>query len=147
MPYNTLVHTETPMKTIYILTEGSYSDYMIVATFSTRELAEEAQKHCPNSEIEEYELDALKIPEHPPGHTAWLVHINAKTNTINWTNQQTSLNGYFKPNEKYYEGGGVSGVLNTFVVNCWARDKEHAEKIALDKYYQWKWEKENEVVK
>ena len=66
MPYNTLIHTETPMKTICILTEGDYSDYHIVATFST---------------------------------------------------------------------------------NCWARDKEHAEKIALDKFYQWKWEKENEVVK
>jgi hypothetical protein len=136
---------ETKMKTVYILTEGSYSDYHIVATFSTKELAEEAQKHCPNSDIEEYELDALEIPEHPPGHTAWGVHINAKTNTINWTNQQTSLGGYFKPNEKYYEGGGVSGELNTFIVYCWARDKEHAEKIALDKYYQWKWEKETEV--
>jgi hypothetical protein len=135
------------MKTIYILTEGSYSDYHIVATFSTKELAEEAKKHCPYSEIEEYELDALKIPEHPPGHTAWLVNINAKTNTIEWVNQQTSLNGHFKPNEKYCEGAGVRGESNYFIVNCWARDKEHAEKIALDKFYQWKWEKENEVVK
>lgn len=133
------------MKTVYILTEGSYSDYHIVATFSTKELAEEAQKHCPDSVIEEYELDSLEIPEHPPGHTAWAVHINAKTNTINCTGQLTSLGGYFKPKEEYYEGGGVSGELNTFIVYCWARDKEHAEKIALDRYYQWKWEKETEV--
>ena len=147
MPYNTHIHTETPMKTIYILTEGDYSDYHIVATYSTKELAEEAQNHCPYSEIEEYELDALEIPEHPPGHTAWTVHINAKTNTIDTTHQCNSLDGYFEPKEKYYEGGGVSGELNTFVVYCWARDKEHAEKIALDKFYQWKWEKENEVVK
>ena len=146
MPYNTLIHTETPMKTIYILTEGDYSDYHIVATFSTKELAEEAQNHCPNSDIEVYELDALEIPEHPPGHTAWTVNINAKTNTINWTNPYNSLDG-FAPAEKYYEGGGLSGAVDTFVVYCWARDKEHAEKIALDKFYQWKWEKENEVVK
>jgi hypothetical protein len=38
-------------------------------------------------------------------------------------------------------------IVATFSTNCWARDKEHAEKIALDKFYQWKWEKENEVVK
>jgi hypothetical protein len=135
------------MKTIYILTEGDYSDYHIVATFSTKKLAEEAKKHCPYSEIEEYELDALEIPEHPPGHTVWCVNINAKTNAIIGTHHYNSLDGYFEPKEKYYEGGGVSGELNIFTVNCWARDKEHAEKIALDKFYQWKWEKENEVVK
>jgi hypothetical protein len=128
------------MKTIYILTQGSYSDYRIVATFSTKELAEEAKKHCPYSVIKEYEMDALEIPEHPPGHTAWMVPINAKTNAINWVNQENSLDG-FNPRETYYE------YANRFVVNCWARDKEHAEKIALDKFYQWKWEKENEVVK
>ena len=139
------------MKTIYILTEGDYSDYHIVATYSTKELAEEAQNHCPNSDIEEYELDALEIPEHPPGHTAWSVNINAKTNAIHWVYQQTSLGGYFEPKENYYEYGGINreinGELSAFIVHCWARDKEHAEKIALDKFYQWKWEKENEVVK
>ena len=116
----------------------------------TDKTTDEAKKHCPNSEIEEYELDALEIPEHPPGHTAWNVNINAKTNAINWTNQQTSLGGYFKLEEKYYVM--PTGFLGTkydptYTVNCWARDKEHAEKIALDKFYQWKWEKENEMVK
>lgn len=135
------------MKTIYILTEGEYSDYHIVATFSTKKLAEEAQKHCPNSDIGEYELDALEIPEHPPGHTAWYVNINAKINAIYFVSQCDSLYG-FEPKEKYYENAiDVPGELNTFTVYCWARDKEHAEKIALDKFYQWKWEKENEVVK
>jgi hypothetical protein len=129
------------MKTIYILTQGDYSDYHIIATYSTRELAEEAQKHSPDSDIEEYELDALEIPEHPPGHFAWLVRIDAKTNAISWTTQLISLGVYFEPNEKYYD----NGVYSCFVVNCWARDKEHAEKIALNKYHQWKWEKENEV--
>jgi hypothetical protein len=129
------------MKTIYILTQGEYSDYHIIATYSTRELAEEAQRLCLCSEIEEYELDALEIPEHPPGHFAWLVNINAKTNTINFTAQQISLGVYFEPNEKYYD----NVVYSCFLVYCWARDKEHAEKIALDKYYQWKWNQENEV--
>ena len=130
------------MTTTYILTEGSYSDYHIVAVYSSKELAEKAQNHCPCSIIEEYELDSLEIPKHPPGHTAWVVIINAKSNSIVSSGQQDSLGGCFEPKEKYYEGGGISGELNTFVVYCWARDKEHAEKIALDKFYQWKWEKE-----
>jgi hypothetical protein len=132
------------MKTVYILTEGSYSDYHIVATFSTKKLAEEAQKHCSecDSGIEEYELDALEIPEHPPGHTAWAVHIIAETNTISWSAQDDIFNGYFEPKENYYENYIATPMYN---VKCWARDKEHAEKIALDKYYQWKWEKETEV--
>ena len=134
------------MKTIYILTEGSYSDYRIVATFSTEELAQEAQRHCPHSVIEEYELDSLEIPEHPPGHTAWRVDINAKTNAINWTLRETSLDGYFEPKEDYYDiPMGMFEYDPIYSVKCWARDKEHAEKIALDKFYQWKWEKENEV--
>ena len=133
------------MNTIYILTEGSYSDYHIVAVYSSKELAEEAQKHCPSSIIEEYELDSLEIPEHPPGHTAWAVCINAKTNAINWTCQQTSLYGYFNVREEYVKfPNSLSRQYDpAYRVDCWARDKEHADKIALDKFYQWKWEKAN----
>jgi hypothetical protein len=131
------------MKTVYVLTDGDYSDYHIVALYSTKELAEEAQKHCPCSRIEEYDLDALEIPEHPPGHYAWVVPINAKTNTINCSGQLNTLQSQFEPGEHYYSNDNVpDGIL---LVKCWARDKEHAEKIALDKFYQWKWEKENEV--
>ena len=135
------------MNTIYILTEGEYSDYHILATFSTRELAEEVQKHWPGSDIEECELDALKIPEHPPGYTAWGQIIKPKTNTIAWSHLFNILKYGFVPKEYYNDGArpwyGFSE--STFVVDCWARDKEHAEKIALDKFYQWKWEKEIEV--
>lgn len=53
------------METIYVLTEGEYSDYHIVALFSSREKAEEACALYPDSEIEEYKLNSLKIPEHP----------------------------------------------------------------------------------
>jgi len=131
------------MKTVYVLTDGDYSDYHIVALYSTKELAEEAQKHCPGSQIEEYDLDVKEIPEHPPGHFAWSVNINAKTNTINHSVQQNSLERQFEPEEHYWEFS--DNATATFQVRCWARDKEHAEKIALDKFYQWKWEKENEV--
>jgi len=126
------------MTTIYVLTEGEYSDYHIVALYSTKELAEEAQKFCPESNIEEYGLDSLKIPEHPPGYTGWYVSINADTNDIHHSYQQDILQGHFKPQENYSDNSKWPTLPSLFVVHCWARDKEHAEKIALDKYYQFK---------
>lgn len=127
------------MTTIYVLTEGDYSDYHIVALYSTRELAEEAQQHCPESNIEEYKLDSVEIPEHPPGYTGWSVTIDAEENIICSSYQQDTISRPFEPQEKYYENHySNSNTPSLFVVRCWARDEEHAEKIALDKYYQFK---------
>ena len=126
------------MTTIYVLNQGEYSDKHIVALYSTKKLAEEAQKLCPDSYIDEYKLDSKEIPEHPPGHTAWVVDINAKSNRIVWTCQIDSLNGRFEPEETYYDGCGYSRDSKILAVKCWARDQEHAQKIALDKFYQWK---------
>lgn len=126
------------MTTIYVLTEGDYSDYHIVALYSTREFAEKAQKLCPNSNVEEYELDSVKIPEHPPGYTGWNVTIDVDTNTIYHSYQKDVLGGLFKPQENYCDNSKWPSTPSLFVVNCWARDQEHAEKIALDKYYQFK---------
>jgi hypothetical protein len=124
------------MTKVYILTTGSYSDYHIVATFSTRELAEEAKKFCGDdcAEIEEYELDSLQIPVHPPGQTAWAVNIDTKGARPPWICQVNNLERTFTPSSEFRPRSGY------YVVGCWARDEEHAKKIALDKYYQWKYE-------
>lgn len=126
------------MTTIYVLTEGDYSDYRIVALYSTLELAEEAQKLCPDSIIEEYKLDS-EIPDHPQDLFGWSVTIDVEDNTIRSTYQEDVISRPFEPQENYYENRYLSS--NTpplFVVKCWARDQEHAEKIALDKFYQFK---------
>jgi hypothetical protein len=124
------------MTKVYILTAGVHSDYRIVATFSTRELAEEAKKFCGDDdpEIEEYELDSLQIPDHPPGHTAWTVSIGIKESGLLWIRQANILERdfTFTPSSEFQPLSGY------YVVECWARDEEHAKKIALDKYYQWK---------
>lgn len=126
------------MTTIYVLTEGDYSDYHIVTLYSTLELAEEAQKLCPESNIEEYKLDS-EIPDHPQGLFGWSVTIDAEGNTIRSSYQEDVISRPFEPQEKYYENHySNSNTTSLFVVRCWARDKEHAEKIALDKYYQFK---------
>ena len=118
------------MKTIYVFTEGSYSDYHIIGVYSTEELAEEAQSLYEYSQIEEYDLD--NIPEHPPGMKAWFVRIDDGKLDDLYT-YQVSPSDQTIPREFEYEY--LKGETAYFVY-CWAVDKDHEEKIALDKYYQ-----------
>jgi len=118
------------MTSIYVLTEGDYSDYHIVGVYSTKELAKEAQSLYKDSQIEEYNLD--HIPEHPPGMSAWYVNISdGKLDDI--STSQVSPFEETVPREDEYEWS--NGEIGYFVY-CWAVDEDHAEKIALDKYYQ-----------
>jgi hypothetical protein len=113
--------------TIYVLTEGEYSDYHIIGAYSSEELANEAKKLYPYSDIEEYYLDI--IPEHPPGMVAWQVTI--KDNVMMDSCQiGPPMGGLSFPHECVYN--------NNIFYRLWAADKEHAEKIALDLYYKHK---------
>ena len=112
----------TGIKKIYVLTEGDYSDYHIVGVYSTPELAQEAQTLYPDSMIENHDLD--DIPEHPPGMLAWGVNIEDSNIVYTYISD---------PHECPSERDCPNGV---YAVNCWALDEEHANKIALDKYYQ-----------
>jgi hypothetical protein len=115
---------------IYILTEGSYSDYHVVGVYSTKELAKEAQFLFKDSQIEEYDLD--NIPEHPPGMSAWYVSISdGKLDDI-YTSQVSPFDETVPCEDEYEWSDGETG----YFVYCWAVDEDHAEKIALDKYYQ-----------
>ena len=121
-------------QTIYVLTEGSYSDYHIIGVYSTEKLAKEAKEFAyPYADIEEYALN--QIPEHPPGMKAWHVSI---CNGVLESANQTSIN-YSDVGEHEYihEVGKYNPERKVFFkVDCWAVDEEHAQKIALDKYYQ-----------
>ena len=118
------------MKTIYILTEDDYSDYHIIGVYSTKELAEKAQFVYDDSIIEEFALD--DVPDYPPGMKAWHVRISdAKPDEL--CSHQTTPECATIPSENEYKyHTGDTG----YFVYCWAVDIEHAEKIALDKYYQ-----------
>ena len=51
--------------------------------------------------------------------------------------EENSLEWGFKPGVEYVAATSW-GRSRALVVRCWARDQEHAQKIALDKFYQWK---------
>ena len=128
------------MKTIYILTEGDYSDYHIIGVYSTKELAEKAQFLYQYSQIEEYSLD--NVPDYPPGMTGWFVSISNKDSQIAYTMPATPSEAKIPSEGEYnYEFKNDSG----YFVYCWAVDKDHAQKIALDKYYQHQAQKANLV--
>ncbi len=122
---------------IYVVTTGSYSDYHIVALYSTEEQAQKAlELGDEEARIEEYELDSFKIPEYPPGHKPWLIRIEYNTSKIVLAFQEYFWErSEWSPMEKFYD---IEGFVPEFWVQCWARDQEHAEKIALEKYYQYK---------
>lgn len=121
-------------QTIYVLTEGSYYDYHIIGVYSTEKLAEEAKEFAyPYADVEEYALN--QIPDHPPGMKAWYVRFC--NGTLNFAIQASSNYFDVRENEYIQEVSKYNPERKVFFdVYCWAVDKEHAEKIALDKYYQ-----------
>ena len=120
---------------IYILTEGCYSDYHIIGAYSTIELAEEAKSLYEGSSIEEYSMNY--IPEHPPGMSAWSVRINDGNLEDCYTYQVNPFDEKVPSENEYDYYTGETG----YFVYCWAVDKDHAHKIALDKYYQYQAQK------
>jgi hypothetical protein len=120
------------MTKIYVLTEGSYSDYHIIGVYSTEELAQEAQLLNTYSEIEEYDLN--HIPDHPPGHVAWTVMF--KDAEIHATYRASPFDTII-PSEHGYNSNARRGICASYIVHCWATDEDHARKIALDKFYQY----------
>lgn len=118
--------------TIYLVTDGEYSDYQVLGAFTSKEKAEIAQRLYPDSCIEECGLDF--IPEHPPGMVAWFVNIN----TEDMSDIRVHQTGPIKQTKECLlpRGNTHYNPQERFIVQCWARDAEHAQKIALDKFYQ-----------
>lgn len=116
------------MTTIYLVTDGDYSDYRIVSAHSTKELAERAKELAnADNDIEEWELDP-ELPQPPPGRLPWYVTMNRDGSTD--YNSRRAIDE-FAPGVEF-----VSGYFRDppgtwrLQVGCWARDEAHAVKIA-----------------
>lgn len=117
-------------KIVYILTEGSYSDYCIRAVFSTKEKALAAIALfggvLDESDIEEWVMDA--IPE--DGRKPYFVRLSADgyMTEIQVVSSMFMMKGGSRCN--LVPGGPYAGQYN-----CWAyaRDEAHAVKVAAEK--------------
>lgn len=120
------------MAQVFIVFTGEYSDRYAVGAYTTRELAEEAQRVIPDSDIEEMELDVKY--DVPPGCLAWRVNFRGGVITNAFQEMPIDFDSNFERIARDYFDKDVE----IYVTNCWARDREHAEKIAIDRYYKYK---------
>lgn len=101
---------------IYILTDGCYSDYHIVAATTDKEKAEElsAKLYC---EVEEYEDLKIDIKD----REVYIVCMqkNGNTDSVSIDNLVISAS------EWTYHFDNKGRLVNT----CWAKDATHAVKI------------------
>lgn len=124
--------TDQPKK-IYIVTAGEYSDYGIIAPFSSKQLAEKFIESCKWSEwdcprIEEYYIDRFggSISK---GHTPYFVQMKRNGDIVK-VDQANST--YFMKTEKVCKIN-IVGELYTY---CYAKDAHHAIKIANERRTQ-----------
>lgn len=111
------------MTTIYLVTDGSYSDYHICGVYDTQEKAELAKNILHADEIEEFELNDM--PDIPPGMLGWMVNIQRDGIARAFRTGVIQSGGELWPAP---EGG-----MFTYV---YARDERYAIKIANERRTQ-----------
>ena len=111
------------MTIIYLVTNGSYSDYCVLGVYSTKEKAEHAKRlFAADNGVEEYKLDA--IPDSPPGLLAYHVSMLVSGDVKDvW---QDTVEGF----ESSWYVSPQWGADVTVMFRVWARDIEHAVKIS-----------------
>ena len=113
---------------VYMVTTGCYSEYRVNGVYSTKEAAEYAHSlYNSGNEIEELTVDEL--PDHPRGLASWLVLMDGDGNTrdVHKTDPMFS-----NESVRYYAAGlGWFRENNDCMVfTMWAKDKDHAVKVA-----------------
>ena len=109
---------------VYLVTDGSYSDYHLCCVCSSKEKADHAKKfYAATNDIEEYELDAL--PDHPQGMFWYSVRMdrNGDTHAVEIENGDYTHADEWRP----------YGDNETVSFDMWATDEKHAVKIANER--------------
>lgn len=114
------------MATVYLVTEGSYSDYSVLGAYSTREKALEAKEFFDaDNDIEEFELDHLPESKVPQGQLAYMVIMGVDGNVtrVSRRSNERAMEGKWHP-----YGDNLHVVFDVF-----AKDDVHAVKIANER--------------
>lgn len=108
-------------KIAYVVTRGEYSDYRICGVYLTQEEAGEAATFF-GGDIEEWQVG--NVPRPPKGMMAWRVIMGR---------DGTTHHAYGETHEDIGEDERFS---ESWAFHMWARDKEHAVKIANERRVQ-----------
>lgn len=125
-------------KIIYAVNSGSYSDYRIVALFSTKKAARtymSAVKDSDYNDIEEYELDPDTADLIRRGYSVWRVRMLRdgtvekvdRTDNDSYDVQDIGDHIWERTKAPAYKGKGIQDALESTV---WAKTEKAAIKIA-----------------
>jgi len=133
LPKGSTLITPPEPKTVYLVTEGEYSDYRVKAVFSIKELAE---AYIANHEggVEEYEMDT-EFAVYPKDRQPYKIRL-MKSGRILYA-QERSWDDYVTEHNTYTVRLSIWGRPNKepeMFTNCEARDKLHAMKIAAERW-------------
>lgn len=110
---------------IYIVTQGEYSDYGIVACFSTRELADILVSKLEDTRVEEFEVDPVDPRKTGTPYIVWMDKSGNSKHSHGNYNLVDCLQG------RYY-----FNAHNDLVYHVLAKDEIHAVKIVNEKRIQ-----------
>ena len=130
---------------VYLVSDGEYSDYGIKGVYSTTEKAQEAKEQF-NSEndIEEFELDS--VPAHPKGLFLWEVSMRKDGSLVPNDSERWKTPLRVSADETDYEylprwshttsPSWKNPVVDFVDFYVWAKDREHAAKVAHERWAQ-----------
>jgi len=137
------------MKKIYILTEGSYSDYHIVGVAEDKETAELLSEKW-DCGIEEYNINTIEDAKYIQNKTLYEVTMWKNGNSEVKKDSYGTSDAYPEPTFRIW-GGVCCGIETIVDINCWADSPEHAVKIANEKRAELiatgRWDEEEKVLK
>lgn len=120
------------MKKIYVVTAGDYSDYRIVAMFSTKKLAQSfidsfaaSTVYDRFNDVEEYELNPFKS-DLSAGRKPYIVRM-CKDGQVKQVKLVEASD--FHQSDRYSYGNEIN-------ISCFANDETHAIKIANERRVQ-----------
>lgn len=118
-----------PTRVCYAIVDGYYSDYVVNAVFTTKELAEQQLPKYgdgyDDARIEEFSLDPI-VPAPPAGMKGFSCY-----------SQEQGIIYARNCSDKEMTAKAIGIVDSTgpgYRVSAWARDKDHAIKIASEKF-------------
>lgn len=117
------------MPEAFMVTRGDYSDYRVLAVFSTREGAEKYAAYFPSDRWNPASIEPIGLDEgekYPKGKLRYSIQFDCDGNSQ--VNRQGPDDGQ--------EDVRPYGDKKTMVTYCWAKDEEHAAKIANERRVQ-----------
>lgn len=138
---------------VYLVTYGRYSDFSIHSIHSTPERAEQIRtllekdaEHQPysfydNPNVWEMEMDRYTIPSLPAGMSVYRVWLNRETGEAKTAKMDDDLRSLEQAHEE--EESIFGQRWENYTTVCFARDDDHAIRIARDRYAEHRAIKEN----